>query len=104
VSTEDRQGGGRQTRLKRECAAGGRDNASRQVAESTPTSPRIALLRDLKRRLEGRISALAEQNKEIGTTLAELEAESKDEGNHCRPQGGGQGGSPAVMRAAGRYG
>jgi hypothetical protein len=54
---------------RRDCAAGERDNASRQVATSTPTSPRVALLW-----LEARNATLEKQIKEVKAKMTELEA------------------------------
>jgi septal ring factor EnvC (AmiA/AmiB activator) len=49
------------------------------MAESTPTSPRVALLLDLVRNLEGRILALEKENEELRAPMTELEAELERE-------------------------
>jgi hypothetical protein len=59
---------------RRGCAAGERDNASRQVAMSTPTSPRVTLLLDKKLWLEARNATLEKQIKEVKAKMTELEA------------------------------
>jgi hypothetical protein len=56
------------------CAAGGRDNASRHVATSTPTSARNTLLLHEKRRLEACNVILERQIKELNEKIAELGA------------------------------
>jgi hypothetical protein len=59
----------------RGCATGGRGNVRRQMAESTPTSPRVAPLLDGKQWLDGRVLAFEKEIEELrAPPMAELEA------------------------------
>jgi hypothetical protein len=58
----------------RDCATGGRSEASRQMAESARTPPCRTHQFDEKQRLDACVAALERQNEELKAKVAELEA------------------------------